>query len=71
MLFTSWTFLAFLAVLLPLYYLLPRRFQWPLLLAADIVFYLCAGWQGLVFLCATVLISWAAGLALGRSFASQ
>ncbi|MBR1660041.1 MAG: MBOAT family protein [Oscillospiraceae bacterium] len=71
MLFTSYRFLAFLAVLLPLYYLVPRRFQWRLLLAADALFYLCAGWQGLCFMAATVLVSWAAGRMMKRSFAAQ
>lgn len=58
MLFTSYSFLAFLAVLFILYYLIPKRFQWLLLLLADILFYACAGWQGLCFMAATVLVSW-------------
>ena len=45
MLFTSYGFIAFLAVLFALYYVIPKRFQWLLLLAADIVFYACAGWK--------------------------
>ena len=71
MLFTSYRFALFLAVLLPLYYLIPRRFQWWLLLAADALFYACAGWQGLCFMAATVIVSWAAGRAMKRSFAAQ
>ena len=43
MLFTSYGFIAFLVVLFALYYLIPRKWQWLLLLAADIVFYACAG----------------------------
>ena len=34
MLFTSFGFILFLAILFPLYYLVPKRFQWMLLLAA-------------------------------------
>ena len=71
MLFTSYPFIAFLAILFLLYYRIPRHFQWLLLLAADLVFYACAGWQGLVFLCVTVLVSWLAGRLMGRSFAEQ
>ena len=71
MLFTSYRFVVFLAVLFALYYLIPRRFQWWLLLCADLVFYVCAGWQGLCFMTATVLVSWAAGRAMKRSFAEQ
>ena len=35
MLFTSFGFILFLAILFPLYYLVPKRFQWMLLLAAS------------------------------------
>ena len=43
MLLTSYEFLGFLAVLLVLYYLVPRGFQWKLLLAASYLFYFVAG----------------------------
>mgnify|MGYP000570408189 CR=1 FL=1 len=71
MLFTSYGFIAFLAVLFALYYLIPRKWQWLLLLAADIVFYACAGWQGLVFMAATVTVSWAATNLMGASLRRQ
>ncbi len=58
MLFTSWSFIAFIAAVLTAYYLAPGRLQWLLLLTADVIFYACAGWQGLVFMSATVLTSW-------------
>ena len=38
MLFTSYEFLGFTAALLLLYYLLPKRCQWPLLLGGSILF---------------------------------
>ena len=56
MLFTSYGFIAFIAILFILYYLIPKRFQWLLLLCADVVFYACAGWQGLCFMAVTVLV---------------
>ena len=71
MLFTSYRFIGFLALLFLIYYLIPRRFQWLLLLAANALFYACAGWHGLVFISATILVSWLAGLLMGRSFAHQ
>ena len=71
MLFTSYGFIAFLAVLFVLYYLIPKRFQWLLLFAADIVFYACAGWKGLCFMAATVVVSWAATNLMGASLAKQ
>ena len=59
MLFTSYGFIAFIAILFILYYLIPKRFQWLLLLCADVVFYACAGWQGLCFMAVPVLVLWA------------
>ncbi len=71
MLFTSYGFLAFVAALFVLYYIVPRRTQWLLLLAADVVFYACAGWQGLCFMAATVVVSWAATNLMGASLQKQ
>lgn len=71
MLFTSYGFLAFVAALFVLYYIVPRRTQWLLLLAADVVFYACAGWQGLCFMAATVVVSWAATNLMGASLEKQ
>ena len=71
MLFTSYRFIAFLALLFLVYYLIPKRFQWLLLLAADALFYACAGWQGLVFISTTILVSWFAGRLMGQSFEHQ
>lgn len=71
MLFTSYGFIAFLIVLFALYYLIPKRFQWILLLIADAIFYYCAGWQGLVFMAATVIVAWASTNLMGKSLAQQ
>lgn len=71
MLFTSYGFIAFIAALFVLYYIIPKRFQWLLLLAADIVFYACSGWKGLCFMLATVVVSWAATNLMGASLAKQ
>ena len=71
MLFTSYGFIAFLIILFALYYLIPRRFQWLLLLVANILFYACAGWQGLCFMAATVVVSWAATNLMGASLRGQ
>ena len=71
MLVTSYRFIAFLAALFLLYYCIPKRFQWLLLLAADVLFYACAGWKGLVFLSITILVSWLAGMLMGRSLEHQ
>ena len=71
MLFTSYGFIAFIAILFILYYLIPKRFQWLLLLCADVVFYACAGWQGPCFMAVTVLVSWASTNLMGASLRRQ
>jgi D-alanyl-lipoteichoic acid acyltransferase DltB (MBOAT superfamily) len=63
--FTSLVFIAFLALTLLLYYLVPAKAQWPLLLVASGVFYAFAGWQGLVYVSVTVVTTYLAGLRLG------
>ena len=62
MLFTSYEFLLFVALLLLLYYTLPRRVQWPLLLSASLIFYAFAGISYLAF----ILILTAAAYATTR-----
>lgn len=71
MLFTSWEFLAFIALLLLAYYLLPRRWQPGLLLAASYVFYFIAGPRYLIFIAATTLTVWGAGVMMARSLSAQ
>ncbi len=58
MLFTSYTFILFLAILLILYYLIPKKFQWMLLLAGSIVFYCYSGWDNAAFMAVTILATW-------------
>ena len=55
MLFTSWEFLLFLSVVFLVYYLIPKRFQWMLLLAANAFFYACAGWTGCIYISVTII----------------
>lgn len=52
--FTSYSFLLFSGVLIPVYYLIPKRFQWWLLLLASWIFYLAAGLQYAGFLLITI-----------------
>lgn len=55
MLFTSYEFLGFLAVLFLLYYLIPKKYQWMLLLAASYVFYFMAEAYCLVYILITTV----------------
>ena len=66
MAFTSWSFLVLAGLTVVLYYLAPRRFQWILLLAASMVFYLAGGFQALVWLLGVILVTWGCGLLLDR-----
>ncbi len=71
MLFTSYAFIGFFLVTFLLYYLLPKRCQWPLLLVASYVFYYLGGSDYLVYILVTTATVYAAGLYLGKSQASQ
>ncbi len=71
MLFTSYGFIAFLLVLFLAYYLLPKRWQWGLLLTASYVFYWFAGWECFIFIFATTLSAFFIALAMQRRAAKE
>ena len=56
--FASTQFLAFFGVLFLLYYTLPRRFQWKLLLVGSLFFYSFAGWWCLIYIGVTTVTTW-------------
>ncbi|MBQ2952738.1 MAG: MBOAT family protein [Clostridia bacterium] len=62
----SLEFLVLLAVLLVVHYCLPVRWRWCSLLAASMAFYAFAGWVGLAYLGGVTLVTWLAGLYMGR-----
>ena len=66
MLFTSYQFIGFLAVLFLLYYLLPRKWQWGLLLFASLAFYAAGGVQYLAFVLVTTVSSYVVARLMGR-----
>jgi len=66
MLFTSYEFLAFLGILLVLYYAVPRKWQWGLLLIASYVFYAFGGVRYLAFVLLTTVSAYAASRLMGR-----
>lgn len=69
--FTSIRFLLFAAALLVLYYLIPKKGQWILLLAASYLFYLWAGLEYLVFILLTTVTTYLAALLMGRRLDKQ
>jgi alginate O-acetyltransferase complex protein AlgI len=60
--FVSFTFLVFLAAVVVLYYIVPKRFQWVLLLAASYGFYLSCGLKAMLFMISTTVIVFAGAL---------
>lgn len=67
MLFNSFTFLIFFAILTVIYYLLPHRFRWALLVLASLYFYALFN-TGFVFLLLGVaLVTYLLGLGMARS----
>lgn len=71
MLFTSYGFIFFLAVLFAAYYLVPRKIQWLLLLAANFVFYAFAGWDNVAFMLVTIISTWLISNHVGRMHAGR
>jgi D-alanyl-lipoteichoic acid acyltransferase DltB (MBOAT superfamily) len=69
--FTSVGFLLFAALLLLVYYLIPGKIQWVLLLAASYVFYLWGGMTYLVFILLTTLSTWLSTVYMGRELEKQ
>lgn len=65
MLFASYHFIGFLFILLITYYLIPRRYQWMLLLGASFVFYVFSGWDNVAYLVITILSTYTATIQIG------
>lgn len=71
MLFTSYEFIAFMAVVFLAYYLLPRKCQWPLLLVASYVFYWCSDPMYLLFVGVTTVSTYFVSRGLERLNTTQ
>ncbi len=62
MLFTSYEFLLFLGIVFLLYYIIPRKLQWPFLLLASYLFYFIANpWYLLYIMATTITVYLTAG----------
>ncbi len=67
----SFTFIAFCVVLVIVYYLVPVRFQWWLLLAASLFFYAFSGLRNLIFVLITASSTYGATFLLQREADEQ
>jgi alginate O-acetyltransferase complex protein AlgI len=54
----SFEFAGFVAIALIMYYILPKKCQWAVLLTASYVFYLYAGWKTVGFILVTTVTTW-------------
>lgn len=60
--FVSFEFIAFVAVLFVAYYLLPKKWQWPLLLIASVAAFVYADWRNLIFIGVTAITTYGCAL---------
>ena len=67
MTFNSWEFLLFYPIVAALYFLLPKKFKWPMLLIASYYFYMCYQYELVFLIFATTLISWFASNVIHRT----
>ncbi len=66
MLFNSLQYVLFLPIVIGIYFLLPHRFRWILLLAASYFFYMCWNVSYAALIAISTLITFASGLLIGR-----
>jgi len=67
MLFNSLDFIGFIIVIIPLYFILPHRFRWVLLLAASYIFYMSWNVGYIVLILFTTTVNYVMGLLMGRA----
>ena len=69
--FASLPFVGLVTAGVVLYYLVPKRAQWVVLLLASMVFYLVGGVKSAVWLVLVAGLTWLAGLLLEKQRASR
>ncbi len=67
MLFNSLEFILFLPMVVALYFWLPNRFRWILLLTASYYFYMCWNYKYVVLIFITTFINYLCGIGIARS----
>lgn len=66
MAYTSLGFLAFLALVILIYYLVPKKYQWVVLLTASYTFYLFSGVEQLAFILGTTAVTYVSALIMQK-----
>lgn len=67
MTFTTLSFAYFMAVTFLIYYIIPNRFKWMVLLVANTYFYYQTGLRGFLFLIGTIVVSYLFGLLIEKT----
>lgn len=67
MTFNSWEFLLFYPIVLLLYFTLPKKCRWPMLLVSSYFFYMCYQPELVILIFFTTLISWISAKAIERA----
>lgn len=71
MIFTSLNFILFLSVCIVLYYIFPLKARWFILLLGSIFFYICSGWEKLIYVIGTALVAYIITLIIDRIYNSN
>lgn len=71
MFFTSYEFIGFILVLFLLYYMIPKKRQWPLLLFASYIFYFVAGPKYLIYILTTTATTYGAARIIAGNLEKQ
>ncbi len=66
MAYTSLGFLAFLGLVISVYYLVPKKYQWIVLLTASYTFYLFSGVKQLAFILGTTVVTYVSALLMQK-----
>ena len=67
MLFNSLQFLVFFPIVVALYFVLPHRFRWIMLLLASYYFYMCWNYKYVILIFTTTLINYLAGIGIATT----
>jgi len=71
MLFTSYNFILFLLALFIIYYIIPQKYQWLLLLVASFFFYSCSGWDNIAYITVTITATYFTAVKIGQLHRQQ
>lgn len=71
MLFTSYSFIIFISLLFIIYYLIPKKFQWMLLLGASYLFYSFAGVKYILYILLTTVSTYIVSIKIGNLHEAQ